>query len=245
MGKENQASSRRNFLWGLVTGVGLAQIGHRVIAVDIDAARVGALNAGRSPIFEEGIDQLLARSLESGRIRFTTDFDEAVAGGDFVFVAVGTPPQTDGEADLSQVIQVAESLRQRLDRYKIVVLKSTVPVGTVELVREILSEDNEEGRDFDIVSNPEFLREGKGVRDFFEPDRIVIGASSAAALKATRELYAPLIDRDPAVRELTMELGIGGDGRDLAPIPVVETDISSAQMIKYASNTFLATRSSF
>jgi UDPglucose 6-dehydrogenase len=216
---------------GLVTGVGLAQIGHRVVAVDIDDERVNALNAGRSPILEDGIDLLLERNLANGRIRFTTDFDEAVTQSEFVFVAVGTPSQSDGQADLSQVIQVAEHLRNHLDAYKIVVLKSTVPVGTVELVRDILGEGKEEGRDFDIVSNPEFLREGKGVHDFFEPDRIVIGSSSASALKATRELYAPLID--------------GGNTVDHTPIPVVETDVASAQMIKYASNTFLATRISF
>jgi UDPglucose 6-dehydrogenase len=216
---------------GLVTGVGLAQIGHRVVGVDIDDERVSALNAGRSPILEDGIDLLLERNLTNGRIRFTTDFDEAVTQCEFVFVAVGTPSQSDGQADLSQVIQVAESLQNHLAAYKIVVLKSTVPVGTVELVRDILGEGKEEGRDFDIVSNPEFLREGTGVRDFFEPDRIVIGTSSASALKATRELYAPLID--------------AGNTVDHAPIPVIETDVASAQMIKYASNTFLATRISF
>jgi UDPglucose 6-dehydrogenase len=230
---------------GLVTGVGLAQIGHQVIAIDIDSERVHALNAGQSPIYDEGIDELLARNVESGRIRFTTDFDEAVAAGDFVFVAVGTPSQADGQADLSQVIQVAEGIRPLLDRHKIVVLKSTVPVGTMDLVRKILSEGNEEGRDFDIVSNPEFLREGKAVRDFFEPDRIVIGASSADALKAMRDLYAPLINRDPAIAGITRELGIGGDAAIQTPIPVVETDVASAQMIKYASNAFLATRISF
>ena len=155
------------------------------------------------------------------------------------FIAVGTPSLDDGRADLSQVIQVAEELVKYIDTYKLIVVKSTVPVGTVELVRNILSREKQEGRDFDIVSNPEFLREGKGLYDFFCPDRIVIGATSEKARDVMRALYEPIVQGTASWPE-------GEQGRQTSgPVPVVETNLASAQIIKYASNAFLAARISF
>lgn len=223
---------------GLVTGVGLAALGHDVVAVDADEAKIAALRAGRPPIHESGIEPLLNDALAAKRLRFTTSLTEAVIHGQFIFIAVGTPAGDDGQADLSQVIRVAEELGEYIDAYKVVVVKSTVPVGTVELIRSILSRRKREGHDFDIVSNPEFLREGRGLQDFFDPDRVVIGTSSEQARQFMHELYEPLI-----ARRILMP-GISPN-RDRPPIPVVETDLASAQMIKYAANAFLAMRISF
>lgn len=224
---------------GLVTGLGLAEIGHEVVNVDVDQDRVTRLQKGDSPLYEEGIGPLLQSNVEAGRICFTTDMAEAVRGSDIVMVAVGTPSRDDGQSDLSQVIQVAEEMVALLDSYKVVVIKSTVPVGTVELVLSILQRDRQEGRDFDIVSNPEFLREGKAIQDFFYPDRIVIGSRSAKALQTVRQMYGPVIERKapwPKSQPISTTT---------TPVPVVETDLASAQLIKYASNAFLATRISF
>lgn len=224
---------------GLITGLGLAEIGHRVINVDLDEGRVGQLNSGHSPIYEEGIDSLLKKNLATGSIQFTTRLAEAIVPSDVIFIAVGTPSGLDGQADLSQVIQAVEGLVQHITNYKVVVLKSTVPVGTVELVRTLLSRSKIEGEDFDIVANPEFLREGKGLKDFFYPDRIVIGTHAEKPQSIMRELYRPIIQRE--VSWESNESADPGSGH----IPLIETDITSAQMIKYASNAFLATRLSF
>jgi UDPglucose 6-dehydrogenase len=224
---------------GLITGVGLAELGHCVVNVDVDSDRLVRLQEGHSHLFECGLEPLLTRNLDSGRLRFTSDTAAAVAGSDVVFIAVGTPSQEDGRADLSQVIEVAEGLSANLKGYTVVVIKSTVPVGTVEMVRSILRRDLAEGQDFDIVSNPEFLREGKGLFDFFYPDRLVIGAESKKATKFLLELYRPLIHG-----QVTFP---GNPHGELQPrsVPVVQTSLASAQMIKYSSNAFLATRISF
>ena len=224
---------------GLITGLGMADIGHSVINVDVDEDRVRTLQSGKSPIYEEGIETVLVRNFESGRLSFTTDLQSAVASSEVVFIAVGTPSLEDGQADLSQVIQVAEELVKSIDRYKVIVIKSTVPVGTVELVLGILGREKSEGTHFDIVSNPEFLREGKGLYDFFHPDRIVIGASSEKARAMMRTIYSPVIEGRVSWP------GQGPRSPTSVPVPVVETDLASAQIIKYASNTFLAARISF
>ena len=244
---------------GFITGLGFAELGNEVINVDIDEEKVRMMNGGRSPIYEEGLDldEILQRNLQEGRIRFTTSLEEGVRPAQVIFIAVGTPEREDGEADLSQVIGVAEELLRYIDSYKVIVVKSTVPVGTVELVCSILKREKEEGRDFDIVANPEFLREGRGLYDFFHPTRIVIGTNSEQAKEVMRQLYAPFIglqpksnlqsptpNSDPKPQTLKVE----AQAASLEPrtdVPIVETDIASAQMIKYASNAFLATRISF
>jgi len=246
---------------GLITGLGLAELGNKVISVDIDSDKVELLNQGRSPIYEEGVDleEVLKRNLEGGWIEFTTDLERGVKHAEVIFIAVGTPEREDGEADLSQVIGVAEDLLRCMDSYKVIVMKSTVPVGTVELVCSILKREKEEGEDFDIVANPEFLREGKGLYDFFHPTRIVIGANSKRAKEIMRQLYAPFLSPESGVRSLeSTENDAGHSTQGLAQAdpglmtldsrletPLVETDIASAQMIKYASNAFLAARISF
>ena len=222
---------------GLITGLGLSELGHHVINLDIDQDRIARLQSGDCPIYETGIVPLLRRSLDNCSIEFTTDFGAAVRPSQVVFIAVGTPSLTDGQADLSQMRSVALQLADHLDGYKLIVIKSTVPVGTLELLRSCLSRDKKEGRDFDLAVNPEFLREGNGLHDFFFPDRIVIGASSENALRLMRSLYQPLI-----LRQVSWE---NDEPRPDDPVPVVETDPASAQMIKYSSNAFLAARISF
>lgn len=224
---------------GLITGLGLAEIGHSVINVDVDDGRIDRLRNGHSPIYEEGVESLLQRNKDAGRLSFSTDLGLAVESSEVVFIAVGTPASANGEADLSQVIQVAEELAKHLDAYRVIVIKSTVPVGGVELVRGILGGERQEGEEFDLVVNPEFLREGKGLRDFFYPDRIVVGASSDRGMGAMRALYEPIIAGRVSWN------GDGADHEPKGPVPVVETSLASAQMIKYASNAFLATRLSF
>jgi UDPglucose 6-dehydrogenase len=214
-------------------------MGHQVINVDVDEGRIQKLQAGESPIHEPGIELLLQRNRQSERIWFSCDLSAAAAASDIVIISVGTPCLEDGQADLSQIIQVIEALEPCIDSYKLIVIKSTAPVGTVGLARSILSRHRQEGRDFDIVVNPEFLREGHGVNDFFHPDRIVVGSSSEKARKLMRDLYDPVIQglvnwQDPDQKR---------DGS--VPVPLVETDPASAQMIKYASNAFLAARISF
>lgn len=224
---------------GLITGLGLAELGHDVINVDVDQERLCKLQAGESPFYEEGIVALLERNLSSGRIRFSTDLSFAVASSEVIFISVGTPSLEDGHADLTGVIQVTEELERCIDNYKLIVIKSTVPVGTVELVLSILNPRRQEGRDFDVAVNPEFLREGKGIHDFFYPDRVVVGARSERARRIMRDLYQPIIQGCVCCRE--------GEPRDngSGPVPLVETDPATAQMIKYASNAFLASRISF
>ena len=224
---------------GLITGLGLAEIGHHVVNVDLDADRIRMLQKGESPIYEDDIEPLLRRNLDAGRLRFSTDLHSAISDSEVVFIAVGTPSLDDGQADLSQVIQVAEEMVRYVDTYKVIVVKSTVPVGTVALVLSILRREKEEGTHFDMVSNPEFLREGKGLADFFHPDRIVIGASSERAIGIMRAVYEPIILRAEHKGEDS------ATPKTMDQVPVVETDLASAEMIKYASNAFLAARISF
>ncbi len=206
---------------GLVTGAVFADLGNDVICVDNDAAKIEALRSGRMPIYEPGLEELVERNVADGRLGFTTDLGDAVRRSDIIFIAVGTPPKATGESDLSAVEDVALGIARALDRYKVIVNKSTVPVGTGDLVREIIARNRRRPVDFDVVSNPEFLREGSAIEDTLRPDRIVIGAPSQQVAMTLLELYAPL-ER-----------------------PMIITDVPSAEMIKYASNAFLATKISF
>lgn len=214
---------------GLITGLGFAELGNTVVNADINPEKIRMLAVGRSPIDEEDLEKLLRKNLEEKRITFTTDIADTIRQADILFIAVGTPEKENGEVDLSQVIWVAQDLSQHIEHYKVIVMKSTVPVGTTELVSSTLKQTKREGEDFDIVVNPEFLREGQGLYDFFHPTRIIMGTSSERARRMMRELYAPFLTANPSRR----------------PVPWLETDIASAQMIKYASNAFLATRISF
>ena len=206
---------------GLVTGATFADLGNEVICVDKDESKIERLNRAEMPIYEPGLEEIVRRNLEEGRISFTTDIAEGVKRSLVIFIAVGTPPKDDGETDLSQVERVAEDIALHMDSYKIVVNKSTVPVGTGDLVRRIIEEHRRRKVEFDVVSNPEFLKEGSAVYDSMHPDRIVIGAPSQHVAMALLELYAPL------------------------EVPMLITDVESAEMIKYASNAFLATKISF
>jgi len=209
---------------GLVTATCFAETGNHVVGVDINAEKVASLKAGHVPIFEPGLEPLFARSLRQGRLRFTTELEEGTEGAELVFLELPTPPQEDGSADLSYVLGVARQLGPMITqgRHLTVVNKSTVPVGTGALVAEALAEGAV--GTFDVVSNPEFLREGVAVEDFMKPDRVVIGASSEAAAEVMRKLYAPYV-------------------RGGAPILVM--DVPSAELTKYAANAFLATKITF
>jgi UDPglucose 6-dehydrogenase len=195
-----------------------------VRCVDIDEDKIKRLQNMEIPFYEPGLQEIVRRNAEGGRLFFSTDVNDGIEKSIVVFVAVGTPMSESGEADLSYVEMVAKSVGEHLNDYKIVVLKSTVPSGTCHLVEEIIKKCCPSGQEFDVVSNPEFLREGSAVEDFMEPDRIVLGASTERALKVMREIYRPLIVQDT---------------------PVVETDVKTSEMIKYASNAFLATKISF
>ncbi len=207
---------------GLVTGTILSDFGHSIICVDNDAKKVERLKKGEVPIFEPGLDPIVERNVLDKRLSFTTDTAAAVKACDVVFIAVGTPPADDGSADLKYVEQVARDIARAMDSYKVIVDKSTVPIGTGQKVKGWVSEElAARGKDipFDVVSNPEFLREGSAVQDFTHPDRVVIGAESEKALGIMKEVYRVLY---------------------LNETPFVETNIETAEMIKYASNAFLA-----
>ncbi len=207
---------------GLVTGTILSDFGHSIICVDNDAKKVERLKKGEVPIFEPGLDPIVERNVLDKRLSFTTDTAAAVKACDVVFIAVGTPPADDGSADLKYVEQVARDIARAMDSYKVIVDKSTVPIGTGQKVKGWVSEElAARGADipFDVVSNPEFLREGSAVQDFTHPDRVVIGAESEKALGIMKEVYRVLY---------------------LNETPFVETNIETAEMIKYASNAFLA-----
>ena len=212
---------------GLVTGTCLAEVGHDVVCVDIDAAKVEGLNRGVIPIYEPGLTPMVQANHAAGRLRFTTDAAAGIAHGDVVFTAVGTPPDEDGSADLTYVLAVARSIGQHLARPAVVVDKSTVPVGTADKVRAAIgSVLAERGADiaFDVVSNPEFLKEGAAVEDCMRPDRIVIGTGSAQALEKLKRLYAPFNRNHDRI---------------------VAMDVRSAELTKYAANAMLATKISF
>jgi len=222
---------------GLVTGVGLAALGHRVVAQDIDQRRLGMLRGGTSAVYEDGLESILRQLLDRDQISFTDDQTLTIQSSEALFIAVGTPSLADGAADLSAVISVAERLRDEIEKYTVVVVKSTVPVGTANVVVDILSQKLTEGEDFDVVSNPEFLREGSGLIDFFAPSRIIVGSTSERAFKVLREIYAPLLNGSVVVDVPWVDSN--------RTIPYVETDPTSAQLTKYAANAYLATRVSF
>jgi UDPglucose 6-dehydrogenase len=206
---------------GLVTGAVFADLGNDVVCVDNDTVKIADLEAGRMPIYEPGLEEMVARNVADRRLSFTTDLPTAVRRSVIVFITVGTPPKSDGQTDLAAVEDVARAIGQAMDRYTVVVNKSTVPVGTGEFVREVIERHQAKPVPFDVVSNPEFLREGSAIEDTLRPDRIVIGAPTQQVAMTLLELYAPL-ER-----------------------PMIITDVPSAEMIKYASNAFLSTKISF
>jgi UDPglucose 6-dehydrogenase len=206
---------------GLVSGACFADFGHQVICVDKDAGKIGRLHQGIMPIFEPGLEDLVASNVNAGRLSFTTDLSDAVKDADTVFIAVGTPSRRgDGHADLSYVEQAAREIAEHMQGYTVVVNKSTVPVGTGDLVQGIMSEVNPKG-DFSVVSNPEFLREGAAIGDFKRPDRVVVGTEDERARQVMRELYRPLF---------------------LNETPILFTDRRTSELIKYAANAFLAVK---
>ena len=222
---------------GLVTSVGLASLGHNVLSQDLNLNRINLLKKGKSEVYEEGLENILSDLIFQKFINFTDNIEETIRHSDVVFVAVGTPSLSDGRADMSQIISVAEKLRDLIDHYTIVVVKSTVPVGAIEVIQDILSEKLSIGEDFDVVSNPEFLREGSGLIDFYNPSRIIIGCNSEFSGSVLREIYKPLLDREFKVRNPFSNKN--------QIIEILLTDPVSAQMVKYASNAFLASRISF
>lgn len=234
---------------GLVTGVCLSHIGHDVICVDNNEEKVKLMKSGQSPIFEPGLSELMTACIQEGRIEFTTDLAKGVEHGEILFIAVGTPPLPTGESDTRYVEAVARGIGAHLNSgYKVIVNKSTVPIGSGDWVRMIVMDGVLERQvatagggvavaepdvAFDVVSNPEFLREGCAVYDTFNPDRIVLGSNSSRAISMMKELYAPIVARQFA------------EDKSGPTVPVVVTDLSSAEMVKYAANAFLATKISF
>src|SRR5213078_4491994 len=176
---------------GLVTGAGLADFGNDVICCDIDERKIAALNEGAIPIYEPGLDTIVSRNVAEGRLRFTTALPEAVRSSRAIFIAVGTPPKADGSADLRYVEEVARSIARSMNGPKLVITKSTVPIGTGRMIENVIAETGN-GHRASIVSNPEFLREGSAIEDFMKPDRVVIGASYSEAIGLMKEIYAPL-----------------------------------------------------
>ncbi len=209
---------------GLVTGACFAEFGVFVTCVDKDEKKIRSLKKGEIPFYEPGLDDLIRRNLKQGRLRFTAKIGEAVDDSLVVFIAVGTPPRGDGSADMKYVDEVAKEIAGHMNGYKVIVTKSTVPVGTGKRIQRIIAKNLKVRNNFDIVSNPEFLREGAAIEDFMRPNRVVIGAGSQQAVAILKDLYKPLY---------------------LLETPFVITDIETAELIKYASNSFLATKISF
>ncbi len=209
---------------GLVSGAGLADFGMQVICVDKDADRIHGLNRGEIPFYEPGLEELVERNVKNGRLSFTTDLKMAVENSLVIFIAVGTPDDGQGKTDLSQVEDVAKRLAQAIDDYKVIVIKSTVPVGTNRRFKEMIQANLKKDIAVDVVSNPEFLREGSAIEDFMRPNRVVLGSDSAQALAIVKDIYRVLY---------------------LIEAPFVSTNLETAELIKYASNAFLATKISF
>ncbi len=207
---------------GLVAGACFSESGNHVICMDKDESKINMLKEGQVPIYEPGLDVMIQRNQSNGRLIFTTDMKMAVEKSDIIFIAVGTPPGEDGSADLSHVLTVAKSIGQHMTKYKIVVNKSTVPVGTADKVREVIKKETDVP--FDVVSNPEFLKEGAAIDDFMYPDRVVIGTSSPKVAEIMRELYSPFVRTGN---------------------PIIVMDERSAEITKYAANSILATKISF
>lgn len=208
---------------GLVTGAGLADFGNDVICVDINEKKIEALKSGKIPIYEPGLDLIVAKNVAEGRLEFTTNLPAAIRASRAIFIAVGTPPLPDGSADLRYVADVARSIAKYMEGPKLVITKSTVPIGTGRMIESIIAE-SEHKHPASVVSNPEFLREGSAIEDFMKPDRVVIGASDEESVALMKEIYAPLYSLE---------------------IPFVVTNVESAELIKYAANGFLATKISF
>lgn len=206
---------------GLVSGTCFAEIGHDVICVDNDTVKIDTLKKGGVPIYEPGLEELIARNVKAGRISFTTSIREGVEKSLFLFIAVGTPPKEDGEPDLSSIEKVAEEIGSAMNEYKIIIEKSTVPVQTSKWVRTVIERFSKKVKDFDVASNPEFLREGSAIGDFLHPDRVVLGVETKRAEEKLLELYKPI------------------------DAPKIVTDIASAELIKHASNSLLSTKISF
>ena len=209
---------------GLVTGACFAEFGVDVICVDVAADKIERLTRGDSPIYEPGLEQLIKKNLEAGRLSFTIDIASAIRQSLVVFIAVGTPPRDDGSADLSFVESAARSIAEHMDSYKVIATKSTVPVGTGKHLMSVISGHQQTAVEFSVISNPEFLREGAAIGDFMRPDRVVIGGSDPEAIAIMRDLYRPLY---------------------LIETPFVITSLEGAELIKYAANAFLATKISF
>jgi UDPglucose 6-dehydrogenase len=212
---------------GLVTGACFAEVGNDVLCVDIDENKINRLLKGEIPIYEPGLDEMVANNIREGRLRFTTSITEGVDFGLYQFIAVGTPPDEDGSADLSHVLSVADSIGRNMEDYRIVIDKSTVPVGTADLVRETIRtvlEERGKALDFDVVSNPEFLKEGNAVDDFMKPERIIVGVDNPRTKELLRNLYAPF---------------------NRSHERFIAMDIRSAELTKYAANAMLATKISF
>ena len=213
---------------GLVSGTCFADTGANVTCVDVDAQKIERLKNGEIPIFEPGLDELVKKNVTAGRLKFTTDLSSVLDDVQIVFSAVGTPPDEDGSADLKYVLQVARTIGQHMNNYRVVVTKSTVPVGTAQKVRKTIEEElakrGMEGFEFDVASNPEFLKEGNAIKDFMSPDRVVVGVESERAKKVLTRLYKPFLINN---------------------FRVIFMDIPSAEMTKYAANSMLATRISF
>src|SRR5215475_10165552 len=206
---------------GLVTGACFADVGHNVICIDNDAQKVNQLQAGEIPIYEPGLEEIIHRNVSAHRLRFTGSIEDGVNNSEIVFIAVPTPQQPDGDVDLSFIERVAREIARVLTNYRVIVDKSTVPVKTGEKVAESIKRYNKHGAEFDVVSNPEFLREGCAVADLMRPDRIVIGAQSERAIDLMKKVYEPFM------------------------APILVTDINSAELIKHAANSFLALKISY
>ena len=212
---------------GLVSGTCFAETGVNVTCIDVDAQKIERLQNGEIPIYEPGLEQMVQKNVKAGRLKFSTDLAAVLNEQDIVFSAVGTPPDEDGSADLKYVLQVARTIGQNINKYIVVVTKSTVPVGTARKVRDAISEElTKRGVDvpFDVASNPEFLKEGNAIKDFMSPDRVVVGVDSEKAKKLLTRLYKPFLINN---------------------FRVIFMDIPSAEMTKYAANSMLATRISF
>lgn len=209
---------------GLVSGAAISDFGHRVICADISKEKIRQLNNGLVPIYEPGLNELLKKNINAGRLSFTYDIKKATRDSEIIFIAVGTPEGRDGKSDISAVKSVAKVIGENINEYKVICTKSTVPVGTGDLIKSIIAEHNFNNISFDYVSNPEFLREGSAVKDFLWPDRIVIGSENNKSLNIMKEVYDPLYINDK---------------------PILSTSITTAEMIKYAANAFLALKISY
>jgi UDPglucose 6-dehydrogenase len=229
---------------GLVTGVCLAEINHNVICVDKDKSKINMLLDGKMPIYEPGLDKLVEKNIKKKNLIFSSNVESAIKSQDIIFICVGTPPLPDGSADLQQVEEVAKVIGNNLNNYKIIVNKSTVPIGSGDWVSMIINDNADNSHiksdsKFDVVSNPEFLREGTAISDTFFPDRIVLGSTSKSAIDTMKKLYEPIISQKFDLMDISF------DPKNSKSIPIVESDLVSAEMIKYAANSFLATKISY